>query len=63
MSMPRCPDEYFVAGAMNGRTILCVPRTGHAHFAATAVAAAGVPAEAAATIENTSTKAASRTSR
>ena len=30
MSIPRCPAEYGVAGAMNGRTIWCAPRTGHA---------------------------------
>ena len=31
MSMPRCPDEYGVAGAMNGRAIECGPDTGQVH--------------------------------
>jgi hypothetical protein len=36
--MPRWPAEYCVDGAMNGRTIWCAPRTGHAQRGSDALA-------------------------
>lgn len=38
-SMPRCPDEYGVAGASYGRTTGCGEAIGHAHEPATTSAA------------------------
>ena len=40
MSIPRCPAEYAVAGAMYGRRIWCAPCTGQAHRGSDAAAGA-----------------------